>query len=88
MAFLRIAHLEPGDSPLYDPETGLYTTYGFGPPVIYNYFWRAKEDEKGVHLDYIRSEERLRYTVKDGRVISAIDVTREAEGMTYGAIGR
>ena len=82
-----IARLEP-ENRKPDPETGLYFIPGFGPPIIWDFFWRVSEDENGVHLDYIWPYVvALRYTVKDGRVIRAIDISNEIEGVAFGVIG-
>jgi len=83
---IGIEHLKPGNSPLYNPETEIYELNGGGAPHVIDYFWRVSEDINGLQLDYIDSDEPMRYTVKDGRVISAKSILAEIEGMSFGVI--
>ena len=91
--FVGLDHLDPPQSfasfnirDIYDPETGLYTAYGFGPPYCYDFFWRVREDENGVYLDYRLPSEPLRYTIKDGIIRSAVDISAEIAGEASGEI--
>lgn len=85
--YLGIEYLDPEDSSLYDPQKGIYTALGWSPPTVYEYFWRTTEDEQGLHFDYIMPGMPLRYTIKDGHILSAIDISKEIDGMMFGIIG-
>jgi len=98
LEYLGIDHLElDGGGVGYSPENRVSYEMREGCySEINDYFWRAIEDENGVHIDYIHPKiedwptapKPLRYTVKDGRIISAVDISDEVEGMSFGSIGR